>query len=56
MKFCDSCLDAIYELDRKLSPREAKRFLADFGADIPDHNCDAIDEPDLAQCHCPGHE
>ena len=53
---CDSCFDAYQGIandpdDDAETVEVAAQFMGDFGADVPDHVCDATDEPDIA-CDC----
>lgn len=53
---CESCFmsyqDIAYDRDEDDETREvAAMFMADMGRDVPDHCCDATDEPDI-DCDC----
>ena len=47
---CDSCMTAAY--DEGAQPEDQATICETLGADIPDHLCDAREEPDLAPCRC----
>jgi hypothetical protein len=52
--YCDSCLTVAY--DHVGNGRaEQVQFLEVLGADIDDHDCDSINEPDHGPCSCAAH-
>jgi len=51
--YCDSCLTAACDLGAD-DPEDQAEILATMGADLPDHNCDHVEEPEIP-CDCEGH-
>jgi len=52
--YCDSCLTVAYDHVGH-GQAEQVEFLQALGADLEDHECDAVTEPDLGPCSCPAH-
>lgn len=53
LSVCDSCLTAAY--DEGATDRQTQRTICiEFGADIADHLCDAVEEPGT-KCACACH-
>ena len=49
---CDSCADVAYDNGLE-TPEIQYLMMSEMGADVEDHFCDAIDEPDLWPDGCP---
>ncbi len=49
---CDSCLTIAYDMDAEMDEEQQASICLEMGADIPDHLCDAREEPDLGPCSC----
>jgi hypothetical protein len=52
--YCDSCLMIAYDHVGHGQAEQAE-FLQALVADLDDHDCDAVTEPDLGPCSCTGH-
>ena len=52
MSFCETCRMAAQEEGGTGIEEEV---LAEFGADIADHLCDAVEDPGGDPCDCAGH-
>ena len=52
--YCDSCLTVAYDHVGH-GQAEQVEFLQAIGADLEDHECDAVTEPDLGPCSCLAH-
>ena len=48
---CDMCIDALSEEFGEVDDEMATMFLAEMGADIPDHLCESVEVPGAA-CAC----
>ena len=50
---CDYCLNAAYDVDPEMGGEMQVSVAMQMGAELPDHLCDATEEPDLnIQCMC----
>ena len=52
--YCDSCLTVAYDHVGH-GQAEQVEFLQALGADVEDHDCDAVTEPGSALCSCLAH-
>ena len=50
MSVCDDCLLVAYD-EGFMSYEEQAKVMIELSADVPDHNCEAVDEPDI-ECDC----
>ena len=49
-RVCDDCLNIAY--DNHIPPPDPAQTMIDYGADMADHICCAVEEPDLIDCAC----
>ena len=49
---CDGCLTTAYDMDAEMNEETQALVCVKLGADIPDHLCDAREEPETGRCSC----